>query len=140
MISLDESIDNKLERETVSAFEPTSIFPEGTAHQITPRMELQDSLNYSYIVPLLVIRIDGKQYEISKPISMRIYKDEDLIFAENETLGIVGTGEDENEAVHEFSNHLKHFYTYYNSLSWDKVTGDAKRLKEIYENLFVTSK
>lgn len=72
----------------------------------------------------------------SKPVSVRISKGETLFFAENENLGIYATGETSGEAIHAFSEHLVHFYVHYTRLSWDRVTGEARRLKKLYEDLF----
>lgn len=72
----------------------------------------------------------------SKPVSVRVSKGEMLYLAENENLGIFTTGETRDEAIHAFCDHLVHFYEHYTKLDWDDVRGDARRLKEIYTNLF----
>ena len=41
-----------------------------------------------------------------------------------------------DEAISAFSEHLVHFYAHYKRLDWNNVTGEAMRLKEIYEDLF----
>lgn len=71
------------------------------------------------------------------PIKVRIYSEDNLFFAENETLVIIGTGSSAPEAMNDFCSHIIHFYHYYKKLSWDKVTGDAVRLKKLYEALFI---
>jgi hypothetical protein len=72
----------------------------------------------------------------SKPVSVSVSKGESLFFAENENLGIFATGESRNEAIGAFCEHLVHFYEHYKRLDWDDVTGEARRLKNIYEDLF----
>lgn len=72
----------------------------------------------------------------SKPVSIRTSKGESLFFAENENLGIYAAGESRNEAIQVFSEQVVHFYQHYKGLSWDRVTGEAHRLKYLYENLF----
>jgi len=72
----------------------------------------------------------------SKPVSVKVTKGETLFFAENENLGIFTTGESRNEAINTFGEHLVHFYVHYQRLDWDSVTGEARRLKKIYEELF----
>jgi hypothetical protein len=57
-------------------------------------------------------------------------------FVENETLGIFATGETREEAKRAFDEHLIYFYNHYKKLSWDRVTGEAERLKRLYEDLF----
>ncbi|MBF0515856.1 MAG: hypothetical protein HQK97_01890 [Nitrospirae bacterium] len=66
--------------------------------------------------------------------------EEEVFFAESETLVVVGTGSSENEAIDDMCKHIVHFYHYYRKLPLDKVTGDAIRLKKIYETLFVETK
>jgi hypothetical protein len=78
----------------------------------------------------------GKVVLASKPVSIRTSKGESLFFAENENLGIYATGESRNEAIQAFSEHVVHFYQHYKGLSWYRVTGEAHRLKYLYENLF----
>jgi len=72
----------------------------------------------------------------SKPVSVKVSKGETLFFAESENLSIFATGESRGEAIHTFCEHLVHFYVHYKRLDWDRVTGKAQKLKEIYEDLF----
>lgn len=72
----------------------------------------------------------------SKPVTVKVHRGEALFFAENENLGIFATGESRNEAINAFCQDLVHFYEHYKRLDWDRVTGEAMRLKKIYENLF----
>lgn len=72
----------------------------------------------------------------SKPVSVKISRGETLFLAENENLGLYATGESRDEAIRAFCDQLIHFYKHYRGLGWNRVTGEAYRLKEIYENLF----
>lgn len=119
-------------RETVSAFSPSSSFPIGTAQERMPDNEFKNRRIYSQNSPLWSI----PKYKVSKPIKVHIYFEDNLFFAENETLVVVGTGNSINEAMDDFCRHIIHFYHYYKRLSRDKVTGDAIRLKKLYETLF----
>ena len=76
----------------------------------------------------------------SKPVSVKIRRGETLFFAENENLGLYATGESRDDAIRAFCEQLIHFYNHYKGLSWNHVTGEARRLKEIYENLFRESR
>jgi hypothetical protein len=78
-----------------------------------------------------------KKFTVSKPIKIRLYSEDNLFFAENESLVIIGTGSSAMAAMDDFCSHLVHFYHYYKRLPWDKVTGDAVRLKKLYETLFI---
>ena len=72
----------------------------------------------------------------AKPVLVKVSKGESLFFAENENLGIFATGESRNEAIRAFNEHLIHFHKHYKQLDWNKATGEAQRLKKIYEDLF----
>ena len=72
----------------------------------------------------------------SKPVSVKISRGETLFFAENENLGLYATGESRDDAIRAFCEQLIHFYKHYKGLKWNRVTGEAYRLKEIYEKLF----
>jgi len=78
----------------------------------------------------------GRVVLASKPVSITINRGESLFFAENENLGIYAAGETRDEAIQSFSEHLTHFFHHYKRLSWDRVTGEARRLKKLYEDLF----
>jgi hypothetical protein len=82
--------------------------------------------------PMLRIVIRKKIIIPPKPVSVKISKGEKLFFAENDNLNLYATGETSQEAVQEFCEQLLHFYMHYKKLSWDKVTGEGRRLKEIY--------
>jgi hypothetical protein len=87
------------------------------------------------IAPLWSVGIPGKKFRTVKPIAARIYFDEGLFFAENDTLLLYGTGMSPEEAIKDLGAHIIHFYEYYRKLDWSQVTGDAIRLKRVYENL-----
>ncbi|MCK4391113.1 MAG: hypothetical protein KAV83_12855 [Desulfobacterales bacterium] len=86
----------------------------------------------------------SKKYKISEvypksplvEVVCEVTKGQTLFFAEDENLGIFATGESRNEAISAFGEHLVHFYEHYKRLNWDSVTGEARRLKKIYEELF----
>ena len=71
-----------------------------------------------------------------KPVLVKVTRGETLFFVENETLDIFATGETREEAIRAFNEHLIYFYNHYKNLSWDRVTGEAERLKRLYEDLF----
>ena len=57
-----------------------------------------------------------------------------VFFAENEELRICGVGESEEEALHDFLQHLSYFHDYYVSIPQEKLIGDARRLKNLYQS------
>ncbi len=127
-------------RETVPAFSPFYPFSDSTAQERMPDKEFRDKVVHSQITPLWAIGTKTKKHKVSKPIKLHIYSEDNLFFAENETLVIIGTGNSVTEAIDDFCRHVIHFYKYYKKLPVDKVTGDAVRLKKLYEALFVEQK
>ncbi len=92
----------------------------------------------SIIVKIPLWRFTSPKAEVisAKPVLVKISKGEKLFFAENDNLGIFATGESRNEAISAFNEHLIHFCKHYKHLDWNKATGEAQRLKKIYEDLF----
>lgn len=127
---------NDVERELVPADSPLSPFPIETAKERMPDREFKNKSIHSQNYPLWTITSPVKKYKLFKPIKVRIYSEDELFLAENETLVVFGAGETIDEAINDFCKHVIHFYHYYKHLSWEKVTGDAVRLKKIYETLF----
>ena len=78
---------------------------------------------------------EGKTFLTSRPIKVHVFRDGDLFFAENETLSVCGTGDSAWDAVEELESHIIHFYGYYKELPSERLIGEAKRLKNSYENL-----
>lgn len=91
---------------------------------------------YPSVTPLWLFHGATASVVSLKPVAVRHGKGETLFFAENENLDIYATGESLREAIQEFSEILVHFYGHYSRLPWDRVMGEASRLKGIYEELF----
>ena len=87
--------------------------------------------------PIMEFRSAQKHYATSKPILIRVYKVEDVFFAENESLVLSGSGTSREEALLDFSSHLSYFYNFYKRKNESELAGDALRLKKIYDNLLV---
>ncbi len=124
-------------RESVSAFDPVLPFPVETGKGRMTDKDFRHFKEYGYSVPLWSIPTKRKKYKVSKPIKVHIYVEDNLCFVENETLVIVGMGKSITDAIDDFGKQVIHFYKYYRKLSWDRVTGDAERLKGLYESLFI---
>jgi hypothetical protein len=80
---------------------------------------------------------DGFSLRAVKPIAIMVREGEQLWFAENEQLDIFATGEDEVDAVKEFSRHVLAFYRHYESLDPSEALGEAKRLKMVFKEGFI---
>lgn len=111
-----------LEVETASAIDLQQVFSQSRKHQPVPVWRLQ---------------VGTKKFYIPRPISVKIYRDEDLFFAENENLVVCGTGNTPQDALQDLCLHIIHFFEYYKKLDESKLTGEALRLKELYQNLLI---
>jgi hypothetical protein len=111
-------------------------FPETEADMsLEERFRQNDAI--AEVKPLFAVHAEGKTYTVSRPIKVRVFREGDLFFAENETLLVCGTGDSAWDAVEELELHVIHFYKYYKELPSDRVIGQAKRLKSLYENLLI---
>lgn len=103
-----------------------------------PTMDLQFVLRQATKykpAPLWKLCAGNKTFYASKPISVRIYREDDLFFAENENLVVCGTGTTPRDALDDLCLHIVYFFEYYKKMNKDRLTGDALRLKALYENL-----
>ena len=70
-------------------------------------------------------RLDRTEYHVTQ--------DGHWFFANNATLSVVGTGLTHAAAVRDLFSHLVHFRHYFRSLKDTQVTGDAVRLKALFQ-------
>jgi hypothetical protein len=87
--------------------------------------------------PIWHVRKEQRCFRLVRPLLVRVRQDEDFFFAENETLRIIGTGTNPEEALVDFSLHLLHFHQYYAQISASRLTGEAKQLKRFFQSIFV---
>ena len=87
--------------------------------------------------PLWKLYVGAKRFYASKPISVKIYRNGDLFFAENENLFVCGTGAASQDALEDLCLHIIYFFEYYKKMDRDRLTGDALRLKDLYKNLLI---
>ena len=69
-------------------------------------------------------------------ISVRMWSEEAFIFAENESLRVLGHGRDIESALADFNAHVVYFHKYYSNLREDQVMGEGLRLKRLFESMF----
>ncbi|MEE9215772.1 MAG: hypothetical protein V3U54_13535 [Thermodesulfobacteriota bacterium] len=135
---LEDTYDVIKER---SAYKPENY--EGSKDikvETAPMEELQQIFNQRrkyQPTPIMKLQKDTRKFYTPTPISVIIYRDGDLFFAENENLVVCGTGHTRQEALQDLSLHIIHFFEYYKKLGKSKLIGDALRLKELYQNLLV---
>ena len=108
-----------------------------TAKEIVGEDLLQSLPSRKLVTPLWSVGILGKRFRTVKPIAVRVYFDDGLFFAKNEALLLYGTGMSPDEAITDLGLHIIHFYQYYKNLDWSQITGDALRLKKLYEGLLL---
>lgn len=135
---LEDSYQDIKERKSYipESYLSSGIEEVGTAPTISP----QDVFTYakSYPpTPIWRMYADTKNFFTPKPISVRVYIEDDLFFAENDNLVVYGTGLSQEEALQDLCLHIIHFFEYYRSISSNKLTGDALRLKGLYQDLLI---
>ena len=107
---------------------------DATASEMNPIARFLESSIVK--LPMWVFSASGIVLKARKPVSVKVLRGETLFFAENETLDVYATGESLEEAIKAFTDHVIYFYTHYKGLDWNRVIGEAKRLKKLYETLF----
>ena len=84
---------------------------------------------------LLDVEFEGRRRSLARPLKLTITSDENVWFAENESLNLFGSGDSPQAAFNDFCMHLQHFLARYRSLAANEVAGDGLRLKSIYDGL-----
>lgn len=107
-----------------------------TATVIDPQQIFANSIK-SYVAPLWRLQDKIKRFHTSTPIIVKVYRDEDFFFAENENLAVCGTGNTPQDALQDLSLHIIHFFEYYKKLDNSQLIGEALRLKALYQNLLI---
>jgi hypothetical protein len=117
-------------------YRPSGDSEVATSPETNPREFFNQRRKYQ-TAPIMKLQKDTRKFYTPIPISVNIYRDEDLFFAENENLVVCGTGSTRQEAVQDLVLHIIHFFEYYKKLDKSELTGDALRLKELYQNLLI---
>jgi len=107
-----------------------------TAPTIDPQQVFKQIRKYPP-TPLWKVYTETKKFYTPTPISVKIYREDNLFFAENENLVVCGTGDTPESALQDLCLHIIHFFKYYKRINRSKLTGDALRLKELYKNLLI---
>lgn len=88
-------------------------------------------------VPIFEIGSVDSSVKLLRPVVARISFEDGMVFAENDTLALFGSGADLAEAIAEFRSDLYSIWHHYRSLSDDQVTGHGRTLKAILDALAV---
>ncbi len=130
-----EEIKERMEYIPIN-YKSTRAIGVGTATAIDPQQVFTDRAK-PYITPMWRLRSMTKRFYAPIPIAVKVYRDEDFFFAENENLVVCGTGYTPQEALQDLELHITHFFEYYKNLDNSQVAGDALRLKILYKNLLI---
>lgn len=72
------------------------------------------------------------------PVVLVVERRRDHYFAENDTLEVCGYGPTAQAAVENAVRHIAYYFHHYVSISDDRLTADAIKLKRLYMDIFVT--
>lgn len=115
-------------------YNPVDISQNITAPEISFREVSSDIIGSK---PLILSRfpVKTKRYCTAKPIRVKVYRDDDIFFAENETISVWGAGETQQEAIEDFCEQVLYFFEHYKKIEKSKLSELALKLKEIYKDL-----
>lgn len=130
-----EEIKERMEYMPVN-YESTRAIGVRTATAIDPQQIFANHIK-SYVAPLWRLQDKTKRFYTPKPIAVKVYRDEDFFFAENENLAVCGTGDTPQDALQDLVLHIIHFFEYYKKLDDSQLEGDALRLKTLYQSLLI---
>ncbi|MBI5242271.1 MAG: hypothetical protein HY922_01150 [Elusimicrobia bacterium] len=88
------------------------------------------------VIPLWDLEIDGRVVRPAVPIAIRLRKDGDLFFAENDSLAVYASGASREEAIEDFRQTAAFFVREFHSLGPDQVMGRGSRLREQFLKVF----
>lgn len=108
-----------------------------TAESINSFNIFKNAQRSNFSTFLFLIKMKTKAYIANKPISINVYCEDELYFAENENIAVCGTGNNSEDAIEDLKKHIIHFYEYYKKMDKNKLMGEALRLKDIYADLFI---
>lgn len=117
-------------------YKSSAIAEVGTATVVDPQ-EVFSKPRKHQPIPIWRLQVKARKFYTLRPISVEVYRDEDFFFAENENLAVCGSGCSLQEALNDLCLHIIHFFEYYGKLDRTKLTGDALRLKGLYQNLLI---
>ena len=86
-------------------------------------------------IPLSFVSAGSVKLKAVRPILARIYQDGDMVVAKNETLSVVGYGQDPSQALDDFQEHVIHYSTHYSTLNEDELAEDAILLTRPYADI-----
>jgi len=98
---------------------------------------VEQSLQNDFKVPQSVFSAGETKLEARRTVAVRIWRGQELWFAENERLDIYASGESIEEAMNQFKSLLVHFYLHYRDLDDTRAMRQALELKRLFEAEFI---
>ena len=128
----------EIRRERMCALPPEYMgnLPQESTAPEEDQAFLSPRLNFLSKVPLWKFSTTDMAVISSKPIRVKLSKQENIYYAENEALDVYAYGDSLFEAIEDFCEQVIYFYRHYKNLKPDRVTGEARELKKRYKDLF----
>ena len=86
--------------------------------------------------PVWVLNINDNVRSFTKPVVLRVFRQGDHFFAENEYLDICGCGSVPAEALQEAIDDMVYYFNHYTQLNEEQVVGFGATLRNRYSTLF----
>jgi len=123
-------------RENVPAYETIGALPIASAPERQPWLTHPSLTGGRHSAPLWIQGGKARNLKSARPIQVVIFSENGWIFAENDSLGVAGTGRKLSEALDDLTDSILHLHRHYKALAFDQVTGDGVRLKKLFDELF----
>jgi hypothetical protein len=94
--------------------------------------ESSKRIQFNYI---FAFQGQGKKFILKYPVPCYFYEEEDSLIGECHSLGLISNGESEQEIRDNFDLDFDFLYSNYFLEPNENLTKDAKRLKELLENI-----
>jgi hypothetical protein len=97
--------------------------------------EFASPIAASPVLLLVEATFRGQPLRLRVPVEVRVSPTSENWLAECERLNLLGVGQTATEAFYDLRDHFEHYLDYYHSLEWDRVAGEGRELKQLYEGL-----
>ena len=123
-------------RENVDAYERPNAPPPTSWPERQPWLSHPSMMGARHSAPLWIEFGKTRKLKTVKPIQIAISSENGWFFAENDSLCVSGAGHTLRETLEDLADSILHLFRHYQALSPEQVTGDAIRLKRIFDTLF----
>jgi hypothetical protein len=88
------------------------------------------------VMPLWDLQIGGRAVRPAVPVGIRLRREGEFFFAENDTLSVYASGSTPEEAIADFKAIAGSFAEEYRGLTADQVIGLGEKLRETFIMVF----